>query len=239
MSIKDLGVDRIIGKEKINIKFGKEVKKWQRTLKEVVEGRVILQVAEGKKFIEKKGNAVIYDVFHLDEKLEVACDLTLLKFGKISLKNSGELFFTYGHLHEKNLGECYTCLKNEAFLVLVDKDDFNTKIVNMEEGDTAFIHPKYIHRLVVKDKDVAILGFVPKEAGHNYEVVKNKGLPYHIFREDEEFQFVHNDKYDVKELKFLNLKKNDINPINLFLKDTKKLRDILYNPKNYGDLYSI
>lgn len=235
--LREIGIDGIVGDKRIVVKFNKKIEGWKRTLRELIHDKVILQVEEGEKLLRQKGDMVIYEVFHLDEKLGIACDLTLLRFGKFSPSNSGELFSTYGHLHEKNFGECYICVKNGVFLILVDKNSFATKILKMKEGNAVFIHHKYIHRLTVKNSDAAILGFVLKETGHDYEIVKNKGFPYHIFSKNKGFMFMHNERYEAKQLTLSKPKKISVNPIRLFLNNPEKLKDMLHKPEVYEESY--
>jgi oxalate decarboxylase/phosphoglucose isomerase-like protein (cupin superfamily) len=232
MKIEKIGIKKIIGKKRIKVIFNKKVDFWERRLTELLKDHVILTEEES---VHKK-DTLVYTVFHLDEKIDICCDATLLKFGKFPFKKRGELFSTYGHLHERGFGECYLCLKNRVFLILTDKENFDTKIVKMKEGDVVFIDPKYMHRLTIKDADALVLGFVPKEAGHDYDVIKNKGFPYHIFSNGK-IEFVCNEKYGLKKLSVVNAKKINLNPIHLFLKNTEKLREILLNPKKYKKIY--
>ncbi|MCW1296753.1 MAG: hypothetical protein OH319_03675 [Candidatus Parvarchaeota archaeon] len=238
MKLHEIGIKKIFGRKKIQVKFNKHVEKWERTLKKMIDDQVVLAREEGKKLVEKEGDLIAYEVFHLDEREGICCDLTLLRFGKIPVNKGGELFSTYGHAHNKEFGECYVCLKNDVFLILTDKEKMDTKIIKMGVGDVVFIHPRYMHRLTVKNADSLVLGFVPKEAGHDYDIIKNKGFPYHIFS-DGKIEFVCNEKYGVKKLIVKNSKKMKFDVIKTFLKNTEKLKDILHNPKKYKKFYSL
>ena len=231
MKLEKIGIKRIIGRKRIKVIFNKKVDFWERRLNELLKDRVILS-----REVQKRDNTLVYTVFHLDEKYDVCCDATLLKFGKFSSEKRGELFSTYGHAHKKEFGECYLCLKNHVFLILTDKGNFDTKIIKMKEGNVVFIDPKYMHRLTIKDADALVLGFVPKEAGHDYNIIKKMGFPYHIFSNDR-IEFVCNERYGLKKLTVLSAKRINLNPIHLFLRNTEKLKDILLNPKKYKKIY--
>ncbi len=162
----------------------KEVVWWERKVEKLAKDGVLLQ----KPTIGK--DRIVYYVFKLglfvdslkalSNDLNLHLDVTLLKRGTFSKKKLSEVFCTYGHKHEKKRGELYVALKNSCMLELYDPKKDKTVFLSLEEGSQAFIHPKFYHRLVAGNKDCLVLGVVPKDAGHDYEVVKRKGFPYHV-----------------------------------------------------------
>jgi len=169
----------------------KEVVGWDRTLQRMVDDNVILYPEEGRKYIEKNGDPVVYNVLNLSkcvpkiieisEKHKVYCDITVLNHGVISDGEFGELFLTYGHQHEQRFGEIYSVLAGHGLLLYYAPDTNVTIAVRMKEGDEHYIPPGYIHRFYCSSEGVVLAGVVPHEAGHDYEAVKQKGFPYHSF----------------------------------------------------------
>jgi oxalate decarboxylase/phosphoglucose isomerase-like protein (cupin superfamily) len=211
-------------------------------LSELLKDKVILDLENAEKLLEKKGDVLVYEVYNLwkfDENAEnflenfgIMMDVTLLKHGSFSPNEEGEAFCTYGHAHQKNLGEVYQVLKNECFLLLSHRKTFNTYLIKIKEGYSFFIHPCFIHRLVAGKKDSAILNFVPEDAGHNYEIVKNKGFPFHVFYgKNKKLYFKENEKYPKAGLVLVeDVKKLDV--LKLAEKSPGKLKEILRKPKN-------
>lgn len=233
-------------KLKFSIKDLKNIESKKRYLSELLESRVILDLENAKELLENKGDLVIYEVFNLWKFQEQAkeflkefglmIDITLLKCGIFSLGRKGEAFCTYGHAHEKNLGEVYQVLKNDCLLLLTHKKTFNTYLVKMKEGYAFFIHPSFIHRLISGKKDCLILNFVPEDAGHNYEIVKNKGFPFHVFYdENKNLEFRENENYPEARLVLIE-KIKKLNILKFAEEKPQELKKILRKPK---DIYSL
>jgi oxalate decarboxylase/phosphoglucose isomerase-like protein (cupin superfamily) len=196
--------------------------------------------------LKKKGDILIYEVYNLWKfnqfaknllkRFGLMTDITFLKSGTFSLKGKGEAFCTYGHIHQKNLGEVYQVLKNDCFLLLSHKKTFNTYLIKIKEGYSFFIHPSFIHRIVSGKKDCVVLNFVPEDAGHDYTIVKNKGFPFHVFYDkNKKLYFKENEKYPKVGLVVVeNLRMVDA--LKIAEKKPGKLRKILRRPK---DIYAI
>lgn len=234
--------------ENLIIHFKKDVPGWKRFASELIVDSVILDVKNAKKMFDIKGDLIVYEVYHLWKSIDkikrvyertgITCDITLLNFGVFSTSNEGELFLTYGHLHENPMGEAYTILKNECLFLLTDNNLHKTYVIRLKKGNSILIHPKYLHRMVSLKKDCLAVAFFPKKAGHNYDVVKNKGFPFHIFLEKKKLKIVKNKRYRVGKFEFVK-KTTRINAMKLFEKEPKKLKDILENPEKYKKLYFI
>jgi|YelNatPaOPRAMG01_1025707.scaffolds.fasta_scaffold01438_4 oxalate decarboxylase/phosphoglucose isomerase-like protein (cupin superfamily) len=233
------------GKE-IKLDFGRKVESKKRYLSELLKDKVILDLENSKKLLKKKGDVLVYEVYNLWkfdefakkflENFGLMMDITLLKQGVFSLKEEGEAFCTYGHAHQKNLGEVYQVLKNDCFLLLTHKKTFNSYLIKIKEGYSFFIHPSFIHRLISGKKDSVILNFVPEDAGHDYDVVKNKGFPFHVFYDNKKkLYFKENRKYPEAGL-ILVEKIEKFDALKLAKKNPKKLRKILRRPKDIYDL---
>jgi len=233
------------------INFKHEIENWKRYVSELIRDRVIFDIKNAEKFLNKRGDEIVYEVYNLwksvgkfkkiFERTDIVCDVTHLNFGVFSVSDKGELFSTYGHAHEKEYGEAYTVLKNNCFLILSDRKTHNTFIILLKEGDSIFIHPKFLHRLVSYKRDSLVVGLVPKEAGHNYSVIKNKGFPFHLLYDKKKgkIQVKKNKIYKKANYKMIKRIKTKINPIKLLERKPEKLKDILENPEKHKKVYFI
>ena len=233
---------------RLKISFKENPVAWDRFASQLVKDEVILDTENAKKKLEE-GDEIVYSVYNvwkfidsvkaISTKIDASSNITLLRHGVFSTTDSGELFLTYGHAHEKYYGEFYTILKNQCFIVLADIQTNETFIIQLKEGDSIFIHPKFLHRMVSYKKDVLMFDTSPRGAGHNYEIVKKKGFPFHVFYDAkrDEIKFVKNKKYENSKLKFFERIEPKINPIELLEKDPEKLKDILENPDRHKKIY--
>ncbi|MCD6402963.1 MAG: hypothetical protein J7K98_01385 [Candidatus Aenigmarchaeota archaeon] len=211
----------------------------------MVKDKVVLDPYAFKS--AKKRDKTIYLVYKLGESLEyfkrlsektgMHFDITLLRSGTLSGRASGELICTYGHKHEENRGELYFVLKNECMIELYDETSRETLVLSLPERSYIFIHPKFFHRLIAGKEDCVVLGIVPKDAGHDYSVVKNKGFPFHVFYDSKRgmLKYVHNPNFSgVSLLIDKVLSKSSLTAI---LKRINTFRKLLFNPKTGRSIY--
>jgi len=204
---------------------------WERLVSDLVRDKVLLDLDAAAK-LSKADDKVVYAVYNLWKFVDdyknksVLCDLTLLKYGVFSLESNGELFGTYGHVHEKNYGEVYKAVKNDCFLMLVDNRKRKAYLVELKEGKSFLVKPNLMHKLIAKNEDCLVAGFTLPETGHDYDIVKGMGFPFHLFKLNVEIVPVANPKY--KDYTF-EIKKNNtrLDAENLFFKHTKRLANIL------------
>ena len=230
--------------------FKEEIPNWKRYASELIRDKVILDLKNAKKMVEAQGDFIVYEVYNLwksidffkkiYEKTRIVSDITLLNHGIFSTSSKGELFLTYGHAHKANCGEVYNILKNRCFLILSEKNNFETFILKLKEGDSVFIHPKFLHRVVAYKKDCLLISFVPEKAGHDYLAIKGKGFPFHLFydKKKRKIEVKKNPKYRAK-YKVIERAKKCSNPLNLVRRNPEKLKDILENPEKYESIYSL
>jgi len=222
-------------KGRLKVKFRKRPGSWKRFASKLIRDKVVLDIKNAKKFLKSRGDKEIYRVFHFEAN-GLSCDFTLLRHGIFSVSKTGEPFETYGHVHK--MGEAYVILKSDCFFELADKKTHETFIVYLKKGDSIFIHPRFLHRMISFRKDCFVVNFVPKKAGHDYKAIKNKGFPVHLiyYLKEDTIGFVKNEKY--RKVKFRFVKRvRAKDPIKLFEKDLEKLKDILKKPGRYKKLY--
>jgi oxalate decarboxylase/phosphoglucose isomerase-like protein (cupin superfamily) len=83
-------------------------------------------------------------------------------------------------------------------------------------------------------KDCVILNFVSEDAGHDYNIVKEKGFPFHVFYKGEKLYFKKNEKYPRADL-FLVKNFKKINALKFAEKKPEELRKIL--EKGHANYY--
>ncbi len=206
---------------------------WNRELGKMKNDNVLLHGNKVGKNME------IYKVYHLSELKEfkeickksgINCDVTIMNGGILKEKHgenfTGEMFPTYGHIHTARRNEIYKVIRGRAFLVLVDEDAKKETIIDMKKGDEYLINFKYTHRLYTFNSAV-VLGFVPNDAGHDYDAIKNRGFPYHLFYDtiNKEIIFKKNKKFKNFDIA-LGIPQN-IDSENLFWTNIEKMERIL------------
>ena len=225
-------------KGRISVTFDGKVESWKRLVSQLINDNVVLDSKNTEEFLKKKGNEEAYEVFHFYEN-GMSCDFTLLRHGIFSVSKVGEPFLTYGHVHEREIGEAYSVIRNDCFFEFTDKKTLETFIVHVSQGDSIFIHPRFMHRIISHKKDCLVFNFVPEEAGHDYNIIKNKGFPVHLIYhlKDGSIVFVRNERYGKANLKIIKKVKVKMNPMKLFKENPERLKDILKNPEKYKKFY--
>lgn len=224
-----------------------DIPHYQRYASRLIEDEVILDLENAKRKVEEVGDYVVYSVYNLWKsvdffkdlyrKTELVGDLTLLNHGFFSSHDRGELFYTYGHAHEQYFGEVYMVLKNKCFLILSDRSIFQSFVVWLNEGDSFFIHPKYMHRMTVCKGDCLFLTLAPEKAGHDYLCVKGKGFPVSLFYnpEKDRVEVKRNQKFTAACKVVKKIKK--INVLELVKDNPEKMKKILENPEKHAGYY--
>jgi len=225
---------------RLSISFPSQAVYWERRVSELVKDRVILDLKGARRMLSFYGDPVVYTVYDLWQFLDkykriysstrLKAAITLLKYGLFSVSREGELFLTYGHTHVEPRGEFYKVLEGSCYLLLTHAKTKKSYLVDMRRGEGFFIHPSYMHRLIVKTSDTAVLGFVPEDAGHNYAVVKGKGFPVHLFLSKGWFEIKPNPKYKVHAVEEIRARK-------FGMIKSEELAKILLYPERYKRFY--
>jgi len=227
-----MDIEKILNIKKKGKNFYLDIKTqgWNRELSKLKDDNVLLHSNKIKK------NREIYKVYHLSELKEfkkicsksgINCDVTIMNKGILKEKNgSGEMFPTYGHIHTSKRNEIYKVIRGKMFLILVDENSRKETIIPMKKGDEYLIDSKYSHRMYTFDSAV-VLGFVPNDAGHDYDAIKNKGFPVHLFYspKNKEIILKKNKKFGNFDIALGSPQKIDSEK--LFLENIEKLKKIL------------
>lgn len=235
--------------KKVSLKFDQEVFPKKRFASELLEDKVIMDIKNAKNLLDSSGDLVVYEVYNLWKSDRFAkrmlrdsrlmADITRLNHGLFSLGKTGELFCTYGHAHEGFSGEVYHVIKNDCFILLSDKKNFKTFLVPLKEKSSIFIHPTFMHRLVCGKRDSIVLGFVPEEAGHDYNIVKNMGFPFHVFSDDKikKILLKKNPKYSNAKFTYVEKFRSKFDAMKLVKGREKFLAEVLRSPGKHKDIY--
>ncbi|OQX21174.1 MAG: hypothetical protein BWK75_03750 [Candidatus Altiarchaeales archaeon A3] len=228
-----MDIEKILNIKKKGKNFYLDIKTqgWNRELGKMKDDNVLLHSNKIKK------NREIYKVYHLSDLKEfkevckksgINCDVTIMNGGILNEKNfTGEMFPTYGHIHTAPRNEIYKVIRGRAFLVLVDEDAKKETIIDMKKGDEFMINFKYPHRIYTFNSAV-ILGFVPNDAGHDYDAIKNMGFPYHLFydQKNKDIIFKKNKKFGNFDIALGN--PQNIDSENLFFTNIEKITSLLF-----------
>lgn len=245
----DFGFEAKKKKDSIFLSFKQPIANWKRYASQLIEDRVILDLENAKKLIEAKGDFIVYELYNLWKSVEefkkiyertgIVSDVTLLNHGIFSLSERGELFTTYGHAHEAEVGEAHLILKNECFLILSDRKTGETFILRLKEGDFVYIPPRFLHRSTSFTKDCLLITFAPEKAGHDYLAVKGRGFPFHLFydKKRKKLEIKKNKKYEKAKYELVKRVKRKVNPLNALTKNPEGLKEILENPGKHKKIY--
>lgn len=234
-------------KGKISLTVKEGTPHHHRHASRLIEDEVILDLENAKKKLEETGDYVVYSVYNLWKSVDffkelfrktgLVGDLTLLNYGFFSSHDRGELFCTYGHAHERYFGEAYIVLKNDCFLTLSERNNFQSFVVWLKEGDSIFIHPDYMHRMTVYKGGCLFLTMAPEKAGHDYLCVKGRGFPVSLFYnpDKDRVEVKRNPKFTASYKVVKRIKK--VYALKIVREDPEKLKRILEDPEKHAEYY--
>jgi len=145
----------------------------------------VVGIFQDKKVAKEalKENPIIYKVYNVqipEESGHLQHCISIVYPGKIG----NEYYMTKGHFHKiKDTAEIYLTLKGRGKLVMQTPDQ-KSKVLDMEEGNISYIPPYWAHRTVnTGDKPLIFFGAYRGDAGHNYEIIEEKGMAVIIVEE--------------------------------------------------------
>jgi len=138
---------------------------------------------------------IIYEYFeHSQPEVEghINFGVTTVYPGKVGK----EYHLTRGHYHAKeNAAELYIGLTGEGIMIMQTKDG---QVVNLpiRPGDVVYVPPFWAHRTVNIGKEKLSFFFAyPSDAGHDYEVIRQKGFAKLVVEEEGQPKVVDNPKF--------------------------------------------
>ena len=138
------------------------------------------------KILSTGKDPVIYEYFeHSQPEVEghLNFGVTIVHPGLIGK----EYHLTRGHYHTKeNAAEIYIGLIGKGVMIMQTKDQQVTHLP-IRHGNIIYVPPFWAHRTVnVSEEDLAFLYVYPSDAGHNYDIIKQKGFAKLVVNENGE-----------------------------------------------------
>jgi len=138
---------------------------------------------------------LVYEVFeHSQPEVngQINFGLTILYPGKVGK----EYYLTRGHYHTKeNAAELYIGLAGEGMMIMQTKDG-EVAHLPIRPGDVIYVPPFWAHRTVNVGKEKLSFFFAyPSDAGHDYEVIRQKGFAKLVIEEEGQPKVVDNPKF--------------------------------------------
>ena len=135
---------------------------------------------------------VIYEVYEIRGPHSTDMGLTVMKPGKVGR----EFHMTKGHFHESDSAdEYYFCLGGKGMIVMQTTEG---KIEHMplNEGEGVYVPSGWAHRTInVGDEDFILLAIFPKDAGHDYGSIEEKGFGAIVVEVDGEVKVIDNPSF--------------------------------------------
>jgi glucose-6-phosphate isomerase len=147
------------------------------------------------KILSKSKNPIIYEYYE-NSQPEVEGHLnfgvTIINPGKIGK----EYYLTRGHYHaNENSSEVYIGLNGEG-MIIMQKKDGQFSYLSMKKGVIVYVPPFWAHRTInVGKRKFSFLYIYPSNAGHDYEIIKQKGFAKIIIEENGKTKIIDNPKF--------------------------------------------
>jgi glucose-6-phosphate isomerase len=147
------------------------------------------------KILSKSKNPIIYEYYE-NSQPEVEGHLnfgiTIINPGKIGK----EYYLTRGHYHAKEgTAEVYIGLNGEG-MIIMQKKDGQFSYLSMKKGVIVYVPPFWAHRTInVGKRKFSFLYIYPSNAGHDYEIIKQKGFAKIIIEENGKTKIIDNPKF--------------------------------------------
>lgn len=153
--------------------------------------------AEADKLLKERGDVIVYEYYERtfgESGGHVNFGLTVMYPGKVGR----EYFMTRGHFHEKEAAEVYVGLRGEGYILMQTRDGkVEANVLGPET--VVYVPPGYGHRTVNTGEEKLVFFFAyPSDAGHDYEVVREKGFAKLVVEENGRPKLVDNPKYLAK-----------------------------------------
>lgn len=149
------------------------------------------------EILKEKGDIVVYEYFEKTfenggENLNFG--LTILYPGKVDR----EYFMTRGHFHEKRAAEIYVGLEGDG-LILMQSEDGSVEWQPLAPSRVVYVPPGWGHRTVNTGQGKLVFFFAyPSDAGHDYEIVREKGFAKLVCEEGGRMSLIDNPRYSAR-----------------------------------------
>lgn len=129
----------------------------------------------------KKGDAVVYEYigFSVPESgSQISTGISIVHPGHVG----NECFMTKGHVHAQlDFAEVYYIISGEGYM-LMEKTDNKAVSKKISANDVLYVPGNCAHRTVnTGTSDLVMLFALRADAGHDYQIVANKGFSDSVF----------------------------------------------------------
>ncbi len=150
--------------------------------------------AEVDKMLKDKNDLIVYEYFEKifkNEEKNMNFGLTIIYPGKVGK----EYFMTRGHFHEKSAAEIYIGLDGEGMVLMQSKTGI-VELQPLKPNTVVYVPPNWGHRTINTGKRELVFLFIyPSDAGHDYDIVKEKGFAKLVVEENGRVVLIDNPKY--------------------------------------------
>ena len=137
---------------------------------------------------------IIYEYFEYsnpESEGHVNIGVTIINPGRIGK----EYYMTRGHYHEKSAAEVYLGLSGEG-IILMQLKDGEAQALKIMPGKIIYVPPHWGHRAINTGNEKMIFFYMyPSNAGHNYQLVKEKGFSKIVIEENGLPKIIDNPRY--------------------------------------------
>ncbi len=155
---------------------------------------IIRKGGDMKGFFQESADPdkLIYEVYEIRGPHSTDMGLTIMKPGKVGK----EFHMTKGHFHEsKSADEYYFCLSGKGMIIMQSEDD-EIRHMPLNEGGGVYVPSGWAHRTInVGDEDFILLAIFPKDAGHDYGAIEDKGFRSIVMEVDGQPQVIDNPSF--------------------------------------------
>jgi len=152
------------------------------------------QPEEVDRLLKEKGDITVYKYYEKvfeEGQGNLNFGITILYPGKVGK----EYFMTRGHFHDREAAEIYYGMQGEG-VILMQSSDGEVEWKLLEPNSVVYVPPGWGHRTINTGSSNLVFFFLyPSDAGHNYEIVREKGFAKIIIEENGYFKVVENPRY--------------------------------------------
>lgn len=139
-------------------------------------------------------NPIIYEYYEYtapEAEGHLTFGVTTIYPGKVGK----EYYMTRGHYHEKNAAEIYLGLSGRGVLLMQTKEG-EAVYLDLKSGGIGYIPPGWGHRAINTGGEKRVFFFIyPSDAGHDYELVRERGFAKMVIEEDGAPKVVDNPRF--------------------------------------------
>ncbi len=128
-------------------------------------------------------NPIIYEYYEYatpEAEGHLTFGVTTIYLGKVGK----EYYMTRGHYHDKDAAEIYIGLSGRGLLLMQTKEG-EAVYLDLKPGGIGYVPPGWGHRTINTSGEKLVFFFIyPSDAGHDYELVKERGFAKIVIEEN-------------------------------------------------------